>query len=119
LVTTPFLFEVKATEIRAADQELALRGWPIWVVGVLRFLLKFSLWTNQISWDENVLGWFDIVSGYALFLVFPALVCLVLAVMFGVFFLKLAFFLLIPLMCLIVSMCAFVAYRKYIKGDYH
>jgi len=94
LLTTPFLDTDVSKAVSEADLELKKRGWPKWAISFVRFLLRFSLWTNAITWEEWSLGWFDIFTGYALTSFLLGILCLLFSLVIGAFFFKLGIILL-------------------------
>jgi len=64
LICLPFLDTGTLEEHRAADDELRARGYPTWLVRLLRRIAKIGLWYQVVAWEWGSLGVYDVLMGY-------------------------------------------------------
>jgi len=65
LICFPFLDTGSDEERQAARDELLRRGYPSWIISLLRRVAGVGLWYQTIAWDWGSLGIFDVLLGYS------------------------------------------------------
>ena len=65
LICLPFLDTDTTKDMPAANAELASRGYPSWLVRVLRGIALPGLWYQVVAWEWGSLGVYDVLLGYS------------------------------------------------------
>lgn len=73
LLCIPFLDTDMPEDRERANIELRERGFPGWLVQVLRKVCAVGLWTQSITWEEWHLDGADVLAGYGLLLLIFAI----------------------------------------------
>ena len=66
LLCIPFLDTDTAKDTALANAELGLRGYPKWLIGVLRKFCALGLWQQLFLWEDFHLDLADVAMGYGL-----------------------------------------------------
>lgn len=69
LICLPFLDTDTTKEMPAANAELEARGYPGWLVRLLRGLARPGLWYQVVAWEWACLSAYDVFLGYGVILV--------------------------------------------------
>lgn len=87
LICLPFLDTDTTKEMPAANAELEARGYPGWLVRLLRGIARPGLWYQILAWEWGCLGACDVFLGYsAIFVVASPFVAMLSNLLFGTFF---------------------------------
>ena len=87
LICMPFLDTDTTRELPVANAELNARGYPAWLVRMLRGIALPGLWFQVVAWEWASLGAYDVLLGYSvlLFIASP-FVAMLSSLFFGTFF---------------------------------
>lgn len=69
LICLPFLDTDTSKEMPVVDAELKARGYPGWLVRVLRGVALPGLWYQLVVWEWGSLGAYDVFLGYSVIFV--------------------------------------------------
>ncbi len=69
LICLPFLDTDTTQDLPAANAELSARGYPIWLVRLLRGIALPGLWWQVLAWEWASIGVCDVCLGYGVLLV--------------------------------------------------
>ena len=69
LICLPFLDTDTTSDMVAANAELSSRGYPGWLVRLLRSVARPGLWWQVVAWEWGSLGVYDVFLGYGILLV--------------------------------------------------
>jgi uncharacterized membrane protein (DUF2068 family) len=79
LLCIPFLDTDTTKDTVLANAELQLRGYPMWLISLLRKLCGVGLWQQSFLWENFHLDLADVAAGYGLPLALLGTVVAVLA----------------------------------------
>ena len=84
LICLPFLDTDTTNELPVVDAELRARGYPGWLVGLLRVVAFPGLWYQFLIWEWGSLGAYDVLLGYGvIFVVVSPFVAMLSSLLFG------------------------------------
>lgn len=87
LICLPFLDTDTTREMPAANAELEARGYPGWLVRLLRGIALPGLWYQLVAWEWASLGAYDVLLGYSvIFVAASPFVAMLSSLLLGTFF---------------------------------
>jgi hypothetical protein len=87
LICLPFLDTEPTEQLPAANAELEARGYPGWLVRLLRGIALPGLWYQILAWEWDGLGAYDVCLGYgAILVVASPFVAMLSSLLFGALF---------------------------------
>jgi hypothetical protein len=69
LLCVPFLDTDTSKDTERANSILLARGYPLWLIKLLRQVFAVGLWTQVFVWEEWHLDIADVLAGYGLLLI--------------------------------------------------
>jgi hypothetical protein len=86
LICLPFLDTDTTKELPEADAELRARGYPGWLVRLLRGIALPGLWYQLLAWEWGSLGAYDVFLGYSIiFVIISPFVAMLSKLLLGTF----------------------------------
>lgn len=86
LICLPYLDTDTTKEMPVANAELKARGYPGWLVRLLRGIALPGLWYQVLAWEWGSLGAYDVFLGYSvIFVVVSPFVAMLSNLLFGTF----------------------------------
>jgi hypothetical protein len=74
LLCIPFLDTNTTKDTALANIELDIRGYPMWLVAILRKFCAVGLWTQLFLWEDFHLDLADVAVGYGVLFAFVGVV---------------------------------------------